>query len=489
MTGSPFDEYVAARSSMLLRFAYLLCGDAHLAEDLVQEVLVRAHRRWSAIEAENPDAYLKRALVRTHVSWRRRRASTEVVTSTFRDVAALDAFDDEHASREEVWALLAMLPPRQRAVLVLRYFEDLDDRRIAELVGSSAGAVRVHAHRGLTALRETLVQRADEAPSGAALPAAVRLAAIRATRRRRALAAGGIAVVAALVALALVPLLHRAPRPAPVGPTPSPTAPATPSSSPTVASDLVLAPMTVTPPVFPYTFGNVPIGAGPTFVGMFQGLPSVHYGDGDFEDGYDTLAVSISAFSVTQNGNAGQSTVVSQITVNGIPATLQVTPNPAGGGPFVQLEWQRDGLWFWAETDGTFTADEVHAMAESMALGTMTSTRTGGSAQIARIALPSGYAVDGWTMDSICAHPQTGPTRFDEQICISVPMGGGTDLGIGDNLSLDGLPACVCTAQGVPGLVVVQPDGRIVQVTYATAAEVPLADLVALYHGVSLIPA
>jgi DNA-directed RNA polymerase specialized sigma24 family protein len=97
MTGTTFDKYVAARSPMLLRFAYVLCGDSHLAEDLVQEVLIRTHRRWSAIEASNPDAYLKQALERAHVSWRRRRASAEVVTSAVRDVAALEAFDDQHA--------------------------------------------------------------------------------------------------------------------------------------------------------------------------------------------------------------------------------------------------------------------------------------------------------------------------------------------------------------------------------------------------------
>ena len=80
-----FEEYVTARSGPLLRFAYLLCGDRHLAEDLVQEVLVKAHRRWSAIEADNPDSYLKRALVRTHISWLRRRASSEVATAAVPD--------------------------------------------------------------------------------------------------------------------------------------------------------------------------------------------------------------------------------------------------------------------------------------------------------------------------------------------------------------------------------------------------------------------
>jgi DNA-directed RNA polymerase specialized sigma24 family protein len=71
-----FEAYVSTRTPTLLRFAYVLRGDRHLAEDLVQEVLIRAHRRWSAIEADNPDDYLKQAIVRAHVSHRRRRAAS-----------------------------------------------------------------------------------------------------------------------------------------------------------------------------------------------------------------------------------------------------------------------------------------------------------------------------------------------------------------------------------------------------------------------------
>src|SRR5262249_13583411 len=107
MPRSTFDEYVATRSGRLLRFAYLLCGDPHLAEDLVQEVLIAAHRRWRAIEDGNPDAYLRSALVRRHLSWRRRRASSEIATAAVGDAVAADVFDEEHASRDEWWALLA----------------------------------------------------------------------------------------------------------------------------------------------------------------------------------------------------------------------------------------------------------------------------------------------------------------------------------------------------------------------------------------------
>jgi RNA polymerase sigma-70 factor (sigma-E family) len=152
-----FEEYVTARGDRLLRFAYVLCGDGYLAEDLVQDVLARAHRRWSRIEAEQPDAYLRAAIVRAHLSWRRRRSSSErVVAQVDDDTPAPPDFTQEVAVRDELWSLLARLPRAQRAVLVLRFFEDLDDRRIAEVLGCAPATVRVHASRALTTLRATM---------------------------------------------------------------------------------------------------------------------------------------------------------------------------------------------------------------------------------------------------------------------------------------------------------------------------------------------
>ncbi len=238
LTRPGFEEYVGARSAYLLRFAYLLCGDRHLAEDLVQEVLIKAHRRWSAIEADSPDAYLKQALVRTHVSWLRRRAASEITTATFPDETSLASHDDDHASRDEVWAMLARLPRAQRAVLVLRYFEDLDDARIAELVGVSPSTVRVHAHRGLRTLRETLQQRAGEAPTGAGMLENVRAGAARAASRRRIAVPGAIAVIVAAIVgsvLALGPGGPGGPVPEPghtVTPTVTPTTPPSPPTYP-----------------------------------------------------------------------------------------------------------------------------------------------------------------------------------------------------------------------------------------------------------------
>ncbi len=160
-----FEEYVRARGSRLLRFAYLLCGDRHLAEDLVQEVLARAHRRWDHIEAEQPDAYLRSALVRAHLSWRRRRSSTERVQAELPEPPPGSDFAQRHALRDELWTLLGTLPRAQRTVLVLRYFEDLDDRRIAETLHCAESTVRVHASRGLATLRGRVAIPAVDIPA------------------------------------------------------------------------------------------------------------------------------------------------------------------------------------------------------------------------------------------------------------------------------------------------------------------------------------
>ena len=151
-----FEEYVVTRGPTLLRFAYLLCGDRHLAEDLVQEVLVRAHRRWARIEIDEPSAYLRTAIVRAHLSWRRRRSSSEQVSADLPEPAAGPDFAERQAVRDELWTLLATLPKAQRTVLVLRYFEDLDVRQTAAVLGCKESTARVHAARGLAALRRDI---------------------------------------------------------------------------------------------------------------------------------------------------------------------------------------------------------------------------------------------------------------------------------------------------------------------------------------------
>ena len=152
-----FDEFVVARGPALLRFAHLLCGNAHLGEDLVQEVLARVHRRWARIERlEAPEAYVRRAVVREFLSWRRRRASREAVTAQVPDRP--DGSDTAHAyaARDEMWTLLAGLPRAQRAVLVLRFYNDLADDEIADTLGCTPSTVRAHASRALAKLRTAL---------------------------------------------------------------------------------------------------------------------------------------------------------------------------------------------------------------------------------------------------------------------------------------------------------------------------------------------
>jgi RNA polymerase sigma-70 factor (sigma-E family) len=159
--GDRFEDYVAHRGDVLLRFAYVLSGDRYQAEDLVQEVLARVYPRWHRLSyLVQPDAYLRTAIVRQFVSWRRRRASREASLAGLPEPAATgpDAAS-EHAARDEMWRLLATLPRRQRAVLVLRFYEDLPDGSIAEVLGCRPATVRVHAARALTRLRQVVPAR------------------------------------------------------------------------------------------------------------------------------------------------------------------------------------------------------------------------------------------------------------------------------------------------------------------------------------------
>lgn len=151
---SSFDQYVVGRGASLLRFAYLLTADRHLAEDLVQEVLAKAHHRWARIERlDQPDYYVRKAILNQYLSWRRRRSSGETAMRDLPDAPDPGDHASRLAERDEVWAMLAGLPRQQRAVLVLRYYEDLADAQIAELIGCSVATVRAHASRALTRLR------------------------------------------------------------------------------------------------------------------------------------------------------------------------------------------------------------------------------------------------------------------------------------------------------------------------------------------------
>ena len=150
-----FAEFVDGSLPALLRFGYVLTGSAQEAEDLVQDALAKSLRRWRRVRADNPVAYTRRVRINTHLTqWRRWGARVRLgeVPEAAADDAGLRRGEDWDALRRA----LAVLPSRQRAVLVLRYLEDLPDTAIAVLLGCSSGTVRSHASRGLAALRPLL---------------------------------------------------------------------------------------------------------------------------------------------------------------------------------------------------------------------------------------------------------------------------------------------------------------------------------------------
>ena len=147
-----YDAFVLARGASLLRFAYSLTGDRGRAEDLVQDALVKAYRRWDGdVVLERPEAYVRRIVVNTFLSWHRRRSNHEVPGPVPDRVVGDSA--DALAQRDLVWRLLAELPRRQRAVLVLRYYEALPDAEVAALLGCAEGTVRSLAARAFQTLR------------------------------------------------------------------------------------------------------------------------------------------------------------------------------------------------------------------------------------------------------------------------------------------------------------------------------------------------
>jgi RNA polymerase sigma-70 factor (sigma-E family) len=151
-----FVALVTARSTALLRTAYLLTGDRALAEDLLQESLFAVYRsRQRVRELGALEGYVRTTMVRTHISWRRRRSSREMPYAEPPDGGGVA---EEPAAFAETWPLLLALPARQRAVIVLSYYEDLPEPQIADLLGCSVGAVKSHRARALASLRERLPQ-------------------------------------------------------------------------------------------------------------------------------------------------------------------------------------------------------------------------------------------------------------------------------------------------------------------------------------------
>ena len=150
MDDSEFIEWVAGQQRQLLRTAYLLCGDVHRAQDLVQEALIKVALRWPRLRSGNPAAYARQIIVRDNISWWRRHRR-ELPTNHESQARSVSS-DPETAL--VVRRALDRLTPRQRAVLVLRHFDDLTERETADILGVNIGTVKSTNATALARLRE-----------------------------------------------------------------------------------------------------------------------------------------------------------------------------------------------------------------------------------------------------------------------------------------------------------------------------------------------
>jgi RNA polymerase sigma-70 factor (sigma-E family) len=152
-------EWVAARGPALEQFAYLVTGSADDAPDLVQDALSRALPRWHSLVARGTaEAYVRRSIVNASISaWRKNRRQ---VPDGDPQPPPVDDGSQDRADADQAWALCAELPPRQRAAVVLRFYEDLSYAEIAGLLDCPESTARSHVHRALAALRERL--RSDD---------------------------------------------------------------------------------------------------------------------------------------------------------------------------------------------------------------------------------------------------------------------------------------------------------------------------------------
>ncbi|HEY8372471.1 MAG TPA: SigE family RNA polymerase sigma factor [Pseudonocardiaceae bacterium] len=155
-----FVEFVQMRGPALRRTAFLMCGDWHRAEDVLQTALIKLYRSWSRIRDTTAEAYARQVVVRTLIDesrrfrWRRERTTDTVPETVAPAVEVEDGLDVRRA--------LEQLPPRQRAVVVLRYWDDLSIEETARVLGCAPGTVKSQAAKGLAALRRLLAERQDE---------------------------------------------------------------------------------------------------------------------------------------------------------------------------------------------------------------------------------------------------------------------------------------------------------------------------------------
>ena len=149
MDDAEFTEWAAGHQRQLLRSAYLICGDLHRAQDLVQEALVKVALRWHRLRDGSPTAYARTIIVRDNISWWRRQREVPRERS-----ADLSGVSSDPVAALVVQRALGRLTPRQRAVLVLRHFDDLTERETAEVLGVSVGTVKSTNAAALARLRD-----------------------------------------------------------------------------------------------------------------------------------------------------------------------------------------------------------------------------------------------------------------------------------------------------------------------------------------------
>lgn len=166
-----FRSFVRARQEPLLRAAVLVCGDHHTAQDLLQEAFAKVASRWEQVRDGSPDAYIRKILYRDAVSyWRKwhRERPYDLHSPDAAWIARSSGRDEvgDWVTGAEMRAALLQLAPRQRAVLVLRYYEDLSEQQIAEILGISAGTVKSQASKALANLRRQLPDLAPALAGG-----------------------------------------------------------------------------------------------------------------------------------------------------------------------------------------------------------------------------------------------------------------------------------------------------------------------------------
>lgn len=166
-----FTEFMAAAAPALARTAWLLCGDVHQADELVQQALVRTYLAWPRARQRDPLAYARRTLANLRIeTWRRRRREVLVDPALVPEHGDASAAD-RHAERDQLVRALATLSTRQRRVVVLRHFEGLSEREVADALGITVGTVKSTASRSLARLRAVLTEESPGAPHRRTPPA------------------------------------------------------------------------------------------------------------------------------------------------------------------------------------------------------------------------------------------------------------------------------------------------------------------------------